>query len=247
MRLVWRGQRGATLDRAECSGALTGWVVNIPLPGSETQPARPVRQKSGGPRRNNSRRGPSTLRPDDGPRSCGPSPQNPACHPEHPADTGENRCVPSPEAAGHACGPRARARRRLRPRVLETLALARGWQEMIAGGEVKNAAQIAQDLGVTRARVSQVMALLRLAPAILDHIDDMDGDEGCLHLTERKLRRIALTEDQAEQVALFEELVGMKLAPRTPQSPRGASDGPGLAAGDSPRAGGRPGRRQGKT
>jgi len=107
--------------------------------------------------------------------------------------------------------------------VLETLAMARAWQAKIEAGEVKNAAQIAKDMGVTRARVSQIMGLLRLAPEILDNIDDLDGSEGCLHLTERKLRQISVLTDHQEQLARFSELVGTRLAPRTPTSPRVAA------------------------
>jgi len=91
---------------------------------------------------------------------------------------------------------------------------------MIDVGEVKNAAQIARDHDVTRARVSQVMTLLRLAPEIVEYIDDLDGSEGCLHLTERKVRAIALLEDHAAQRAAFGELVGVKIPPRAPTSPR---------------------------
>ena len=163
------------------------------------------------------------MRPDDGPRACGPPPSPIAGQPEPRANPPELRCVPSEEDAGQACGPRARAKRRFRPRVLETLATAKAWQAMIDTGEVKNAAQIAKDMGVTRARISQVMGLLRLAPEILDHIDDMDGNEGCLHLTERKLRNIAVLQDHQEQLARFSELVGIRLAPRTPTSPRVAA------------------------
>jgi len=138
---------------------------------------------------------------------------------------GEIPCVPSSELAGHACGPRARARRKFRPRIIETLALARAWQAMIDTGEARNASQIARDLGITSARVSQVMDLLNLAPAILDHIDDLEGDEGCLYLTERKLLCIAMFPDPVEQLARFEELVGVRLASMPPRTHRGAPGG----------------------
>jgi len=85
---------------------------------------------------------------------------------------------------------------------------------MIGSGEVKNAAQIAKDKGVTRARVCQVMSLLRLAPEILEYIGDLDGSEGCLHLTERRIREIAVIEDQDEQRARFGEMVGMRIPAR---------------------------------
>lgn len=176
------------------------------------------------------------MSPDDGARSSGPLPEDVAAgHPEPRAKPEELRCVPSADAAGQACGPRARAARRSRPRIIEALTRARDWQRMIDAGEVKNAAQIARDHNVTRARVSQVMTLLRLAPEIVEYIDDLDGSEGCLHLTERKVRAIALLEDHAAQRAAFGELVGVTIPPRAPTLPRVAprAKGPrdaGLAA-----------------
>ncbi len=78
---------------------------------------------------------------------------------------------------------------------------------MIDAGEVKNAAELARRYGVTRARISQLMSLLRLAPEILEYIDGLDGTEGCLHLTARRLRDIAVLNDHDEQRARFRDLV----------------------------------------
>ena len=201
-------------------GVLTGWVVHIPLPGNETQPARPVGQRAGGPRRSKMQRGPSRLHPDDGARSSGPLPATVlAGHKKHPANVKELHCVPSPDAAGHACGPQARAKRASRPRIIDDLGRAREWQRMIAAGEVKNAAELARRYGVTRARVSQLLGLLRLAPEILSYIDGLSGTEGALHLTARRLRDIAILDNRDEQRARFRDLVGRPSA----TSPSGAS------------------------
>ena len=94
---------------------------------------------------------------------------------------------------------------------------------MIDAGEVKNAAQIARERDVTRARVCQVMTLLRLAPEVMEYIDDLDGTEGCLHLTERRVRAVALLEDHDDQRAAFGELVGVTIPPGAPTLPRVAS------------------------
>ena len=91
---------------------------------------------------------------------------------------------------------------------------------MIEAGEVKSAAQIARDHDVTRARVCQIMALLRLAPEIMQYIDDLGGDEGCFHLSARKLRQIGWIEDHDEQRGRFGEQIGVTLAPSAPTSPR---------------------------
>ena len=50
------------------AGVLTCWVADIPLPGSEKQPGRPVQPRAGGPRRSQNPRRPSLLHPDDGTR-----------------------------------------------------------------------------------------------------------------------------------------------------------------------------------
>jgi len=55
------------------------------------------------------------------------------------------------------------------------------------------------------------MALLRLAPPILGYLEDIDSDIDSQHLTERKIRRITNVKDPAKQIAIFEELVGVKL------------------------------------
>ena len=66
---------------------------------------------------------------------------------------------------------------------------------------------------MTRARVSQLLSLLCLAPEILEYIDRLDGTEGCLHLTARRLRGIAVLDDPDEQRARFRDLVGDTVAP----------------------------------
>ena len=94
--------RRANLVPAERAGVLFGWVTDISLPGSEKQPGRPVQPRAGGPRRSQRQRGPSLVRPDDGPWSGGPRPGGATCHPESPTESGESCCVPSPAAAGQA-------------------------------------------------------------------------------------------------------------------------------------------------
>lgn len=52
------------------------------------------------------------------------------------------------------------------PRVARVLALAHKWQSLISSGLVRDQAELARLVGVTRVRVTQVMNLLRLAPDI---------------------------------------------------------------------------------
>lgn len=56
------------------------------------------------------------------------------------------------------------------PRVARMLALAHHWRGLIRDGVVKDQAALARLVGVTRARVTQVMDLLYLAPDIQEAI-----------------------------------------------------------------------------
>jgi len=46
------------------------------------------------------------------------------------------------------------------------IALAEEWQRWLADGDVRSKADLARTLGVSRARVTQVLDLLRLAPKL---------------------------------------------------------------------------------
>jgi hypothetical protein len=67
------------------------------------------------------------------------------------------------------------------------LALAHDLQELIDSGEVPDRATLARQLGLTRARLTQILDLLLLAPDIQEQI--LVGDSG--PATERRLRQIA--------------------------------------------------------
>jgi hypothetical protein len=92
------------------------------------------------------------------------------------------------------------------PRVVELFRKALEWQALLQSGRVRNQAEIARREGITRARVTQVMALLRLAPEIQQHILSMPDAVRRPAITERALRPIAKLEDLADQKAKFQEL-----------------------------------------
>ena len=56
------------------------------------------------------------------------------------------------------------------PRVTRLLALAHRWNNLLERGEVQNQAEIARLMGITEARVSQIMNLTFLAAAIQEDI-----------------------------------------------------------------------------
>jgi hypothetical protein len=99
------------------------------------------------------------------------------------------------------------------PRVVELLRKAIEWQALLESGQVLNQAEIARQEGITRARVTQVMGMLRLAPEIQKHVLGMPSAIGS-PITERALRPIARMDGPATQRAAFFALLGPHPAPR---------------------------------
>ena len=125
-----------------------------------------------------------------------------AGHAETRTNPGPEPCGPSNPLAGHPCGPRAGAARNARPRIIDSLAQAREFQRRIDAGEVKNAAELARTLHLTRARVSQILSLLRLAPEVLAYIANLKGNEGQMFLTAKMVLPLVRM-SREEQVALL--------------------------------------------
>ncbi len=74
--------------------------------------------------------------------------------------------------------------------VVKRLAQAEEWQRQIDTGEVKHKADISRREGVSRARVTQIMDLLRLHPVVLDYVRSLGPETPERLVTERKLRRL---------------------------------------------------------
>ncbi len=78
------------------------------------------------------------------------------------------------------------------PRVTKIMALAIRLDQLVKDGKVKNQAELARLGHVTRARLTQIMTLLQLAPDIQEEILFLPPIErGCEPLVERDLRKIA--------------------------------------------------------
>ena len=93
------------------------------------------------------------------------------------------------------------------PRIVGLLALARKWQAQIDRGEIRTRAEIAALSGLHPYRVSNILCLLRLHPAILAHIENSTVGTPNEDLNERWLRPIArLT--HAEQLAAVSGRLG---------------------------------------
>ena len=102
------------------------------------------------------------------------------------------------------------------PRVVELLLDAHEWRRQLDTGEVRTRAEIARREGITRARVTQIMSLLRLAPETQDHILSLPESTQRPALTERSIRKIVRIPDEGQQMKEFQ-------APRTDLRPEATS------------------------
>jgi len=86
-------------------------------------------------------------------------------------------------------------------RAAQMLALAHHVERLIEAGDVQSVATIARTLGLTRARLTQVMQLLLLAPEIQEQIL-----LGQIHCGERRLRPVVKAAAWAEQSKIGNQL-----------------------------------------
>lgn len=79
---------------------------------------------------------------------------------------------------------------------------------MLEQGLVQSRADLARYLGVSRAKVTQVLSLLKLAPEIQDFIANLDETDKQLQiLSERRLRSLVQCGDINEQINRFDQLL----------------------------------------
>jgi len=91
--------------------------------------------------------------------------------------------------------------------VRHPIRLALEWRQMLADNPGLNMAGIAQIKGVSRARVTQVMNLLRLPEQVQTVLLGVTTPEQIRLLSERKLRPIMACSDTRVQQRLVQELV----------------------------------------
>ncbi len=93
------------------------------------------------------------------------------------------------------------------PRVTRTLVLAHKIDGMIRAGELRDLADAARAIGVTRARMTQIENLLLLAPEIQEAILDLPPVTNRRDpISERALRRIVAEPDWSRQRLLWDEV-----------------------------------------
>lgn len=85
------------------------------------------------------------------------------------------------------------------PRVARLMALAIRFDEMIRNGEVKDQAELARVGRVSRARLTQIMNLLNLAPVIQEWLLFLPPVESGRGFSERELRAVVAEADWKRQ------------------------------------------------
>ena len=79
------------------------------------------------------------------------------------------------------------------------------FQRLLSSGQVRNQADLARRFDLSRARVTQILSILKLPSPIVDYLSSLFHDERAKY-NERELRRILALPTEEEQVASFEEL-----------------------------------------
>lgn len=88
-------------------------------------------------------------------------------------------------------------------RVAIQLAMAHRIRRAIDSGEVADQAAVARQLGLTRARLTQLLGLTLLAPEIQERVLGLESVDGAEPLSERALREAAWELSWAKQRVLF--------------------------------------------
>jgi hypothetical protein len=87
------------------------------------------------------------------------------------------------------------------------LRLAKEWHRQLDAGEIENQAAIARREAITRARVSQIMSLLRLAPQLQERVLDQESAKSLRGLSERNLRRVVHINSARRQAQVLKRLL----------------------------------------
>ena len=91
-------------------------------------------------------------------------------------------------------------------RIAQMLALAHRLEAAIERGDYADRADVARQLGFTRARITQLLDLTLLAPDIQEQVLDLEAIDGREPLTERGLREVVRHEGWAEQRAVWTQI-----------------------------------------
>ena len=110
--------------------------------------------------------------------------------------------VPNPAKRLAAAPPKPRET----PKTVRILELSRTWQALLDSREVRTHAGLAKRTGLCAVYVGNILALLRLHPAILERIAKLEPGGTGQEVTERWLRPIARLTHAEQLVAVAERL-----------------------------------------
>ena len=82
---------------------------------------------------------------------------------------------------------------------------------MLSMGVAKNKAEISRIEGISRARVTQILNLINLAPEIINYLNFAADQNDLKNLTERRLRKIAKINSHKLQIEKIQELLQKKI------------------------------------
>ena len=85
------------------------------------------------------------------------------------------------------------------------------YQKMLSMGVAKNKAEISRIEEISRARVTQILNLINLAPEIRNYLNFTADQNDLKNLTERRLRKIAKINNHKLQIEKFQELLQKKI------------------------------------
>jgi hypothetical protein len=83
------------------------------------------------------------------------------------------------------------------------VALALAFQQMLKDGEVNNQSELARKTGLTRARVTQILNLLKLPDSVLQNLCSLSDPKKISFFSERRLRSITRLPRTKEQIKAF--------------------------------------------
>jgi len=126
-------------------------------------------------------------------------------------NVGALRLRAPPSRVARSIPPSKPAREPKTPRVVELLRKAIEWQALLESSQVVSQAEVARQEGITRARVTQIMGMLRLAPEIQENILTPAGAFQRRPVTERMLRPIGAIANQHDQLRKLHKLLGNNL------------------------------------
>jgi hypothetical protein len=89
----------------------------------------------------------------------------------------------------------------------DPVVLAEKWQQRLLDGKATSRADLARELGVSRARVTQVLGLLRLTPEIITKVRSLGDYLAQTVVSEKSLRRLVLLPPE-DQWRAISEIVG---------------------------------------